>query len=29
MPLSFEALLGAAPDAVVVHDLENQVLYWN
>ena len=29
MPISFEALVGAAPDAVVVHDLENQVLYWN
>ena len=29
MPISFEALVEAAPDAVVVHDLENQVLYWN
>ena len=29
MPLSFEALIGSAPDAVVVHDLEDQVLYWN
>ena len=29
MPVSFEALVGAAPDAVVVHDLENKVLYWN
>ena len=29
MPISFEALIGSAPDAVVVHDLENKVLYWN
>ncbi|MFQ3224195.1 MAG: two-component system cell cycle sensor histidine kinase/response regulator CckA [Lentimonas sp.] len=29
MPMSFEALVGSAPDAVVVHDLEDQVLYWN
>jgi len=29
MPISFEALVDSAPDAVVVHDLENQVLYWN
>lgn len=29
MPFSFEALVGGAPDAVVVHDLEDKVLYWN
>ncbi|CAA6679738.1 Unannotated [Lentimonas sp. CC4] len=29
MPISFESLVGFAPDAVVVHDLDNQVLYWN
>lgn len=29
LTLSFEALLGALPDAVVVHDMENRVLYWN
>jgi PAS domain S-box-containing protein len=29
MPLSFEDLVGAAPDAVVVHDMENRVLFWN
>lgn len=29
LPLSFEELLAALPDAVVVHDLENRVLYWN
>lgn len=29
LPLSFEELLAALPEAVVVHDLENRVLYWN
>jgi PAS domain S-box-containing protein len=29
LPLSFEELLAVLPDAVVVHDMENQVLYWN
>lgn len=29
MPLSFEDLFATAPDAVVVHDMENQVLAWN
>jgi PAS domain S-box-containing protein len=28
-PINFEALLEAAPDAVVVHNLENCVLFWN
>jgi two-component system cell cycle sensor histidine kinase/response regulator CckA len=29
MPISFEDIVGALPDAVIVHDLENRVLYWN
>lgn len=29
LPISFEDLIGASPDAVVVHDMENRVLYWN
>ena len=29
LPLSFEDLLGSAPDAVVVHDMVSRVLYWN
>ena len=29
MPISFETLVGSAPDAVVVHDMEGQVLYLN
>ena len=29
LPLSFESLLEGAPDAVVVHDLQGRVLYWN
>lgn len=29
LPLGFEELLAVLPDAVVVHDLENRVLYWN
>ena len=29
MPISFESLVGSAPDAVVVHDMDDQVLYWN
>lgn len=29
LPLGFEDLLAAFPDAVVVHDMENRVLYWN
>jgi two-component system cell cycle sensor histidine kinase/response regulator CckA len=29
MPISFEDIVGALPDAVIVHDLENEVLYWN
>lgn len=28
-PIDFETLLEAAPDAVVVHDLENCVIFWN
>ncbi len=29
LPLSYEELFATAPDAVVVHDLEDQVLAWN
>lgn len=29
LPLSFEELLANFPDAVVVHDMENRVLFWN
>jgi PAS domain S-box-containing protein len=29
MPISFEQIIGASSDAVIVHDLHNQVLYWN
>jgi len=29
MPLSFEELVRGAPDAVVVHDMKNRVLFWN
>ena len=28
-PIDFKAILEAAPDAVVVHDLNNRVLFWN
>lgn len=29
IPLGFEELLKAAPDAIMVHDLESRVLFWN
>jgi len=29
VPIDFKTLLEAAPDAVVVHDLDNCVLFWN
>lgn len=29
LPLGFEGLLDASPDAIVVHDMDNRVLYWN
>ena len=29
LPISFEELLSSAPDAVVVHDVESRVHYWN
>lgn len=29
LPLSFAELLAVNPDAVVIHDMENKVLYWN
>lgn len=29
LPLNFEELIAVFPDAVVVHDMENNVLYWN
>lgn len=29
MPLTFETLVDSASDAVVVHDLEDRLLYWN
>ncbi|HKK18742.1 MAG TPA: response regulator [Opitutales bacterium] len=29
LPLGFEDLLAVFPDAVVVHNMENRVLYWN
>ncbi|MGB0742944.1 MAG: hybrid sensor histidine kinase/response regulator [Opitutales bacterium] len=29
MPLDLEALLDVFPDAIVVHDMENRVLFWN